>query len=114
MDDLELGNVCANALGIEFEEKSVTEERLEQDRLGGGSIIANFGITSILISISLLLIILIVSILVCIFKRICNSEKWRERRIRLRDAIFFNPLIRFLILNANKLNISAIVALKTF
>ena len=81
------------------------EQQVGLDRIGSDEISENFGVTLILGSIILALLIILV--LIAIY--ISRSE---ERKKWLKDKIFFNPFVRYAFLNALKLNMAAMVAFK--
>ena len=112
MQDIELTNVLARSLGLTTNEKGATDEKLGEDRLGDGSFYDTIGFSILLVSAALLLILIVILLVICISKRCSQSAKWHERRLKLREYIFYTPLLRYMILNALKLNISATLALK--
>jgi len=63
-------------------------------------------------SLAFLLVILIILITIFIAKRFKASEKCQERMKRLKKKLFYNPIIRYFILNSLKLAVSALVAIK--
>ena len=79
MEDLELGDIIAESLGIEVSDNSAIEEKLEEERLGEGSIITSLGASILLISIVLLIIVFILLIAIFICRRVGNRVKWHER-----------------------------------
>lgn len=60
------------------------------------------------------LIILIVSLLLCCSRRQNISVKRQACIEKLDKKIFFNPFIRYFLLNALKLNLNALVTLKAY
>ena len=61
------------------------------------------------IAIFLTLVVVITSVAVFCLKRCKLSEKGKERVKSLKQKIFWNPLIRYTMLSAIKLNISAMI-----
>ena len=49
----------------------------------------------------------------CLCKRIDLSEKNKARVQKVKQMIYFNPIIRFLILNTLKLNFNALLVFKS-
>ena len=56
-------------------------------------------------------ILVIVVAIIIVFKRIQTSPKCRDRVVKVKRAVFFNPIIRYVILNSLKLDIMAFVAI---
>ena len=61
-------------------------------------------------SILILTMALIVFALTCCRKR-CMSAKNQERASALKNKIFFNPIIRYTLLNTLKFNLAAMTAI---
>ena len=113
LDDLEIGGNILRLLGINSGKKSVTEEVVGEDRLGSRKdIFANFGSTLILASIGMLVVIIAVCTLIILLRRVKCSKKCKENFQKLKKALFWNPLIRYIVINSLKLNISTIVIFK--
>ena len=111
MDDLDVGTEVAGVLGIEIGDSNAVDEEVGESRLGTGSAFSNFGATLVLGSILFLLLIILIVIIVIIASRTQCSEKSKERMKKLKSKVFFNPIIRYLLLNSLKLNISAFVVM---
>ena len=84
------------------------EERLGDSRLGGDSVFGNLGVTILMASGIFICLILLVLLLIFLCRR-CNSEKFDQKAKMLRQKFFFNPLIRYVMLNSLKLNMVALV-----
>ena len=112
MDDLDIGKVIMEFIGISFEEKSATDEEVGDERLGSPSLFSSFGPTLILGSIALIIIAVLIIVAVIVLKRTKLSEKNLQRLKRLKKKVFFNPIVRYLLLESLKLNMSSIVVLK--
>ena len=67
----------------------------------------------ILLSLLCLLIIVILFILLCLAKRYGMPEKCKPIINKVKNKIFWNVLIRYLFLNALKLNMTGLLAIKT-
>lgn len=114
MEGLEIGNTVGNSLGIPSETSSGTEEKVGEERLGSGNVSASLGVTLVLGSMAFVAIILVVLLLLWLRKRCKNmSEKNKQRLDGLKSKVFWNPLIRYTLLNALKLNMTAMTAYKT-
>ena len=55
-------------------------------------------------SIAFLIVLVLVIVIITIFRRKNQSDKCRERVNKIKKAIFYNPIIRFLILNSLKMD----------
>ena len=71
------------------------------------------GPTILIGSAAFLLLIILVIVVVVIARRAKSSSKVQERLKKLKYAVFYNPIIRYLVLNSLKLNMSAIVVLRS-
>ena len=112
MDDIDIGTAVMDTLGLPADKTSSTEEKVGEERLGSESPLSSFGATLLLSSIVFGIILLIVIIVICIVKRNSTSQKCKACALKLKRAIFFNPIIRYLLLNALKLNMSALMVIK--
>ena len=112
MDDLDVGNSAMSFMGMEPSEAKGSDEKVGEERLGSSSPLQSFGATLLLGSILFVIIMLIIIALVIIVKRSNPSPKCRERVTKYRRFVFFNPIIRYLVLNAVKLNMSGFVVFK--
>ena len=83
MEDLELGSIMSDAIGIEATQTAATEEKLGRNRLGEPSIFSNLGVTIVLATLIFLLIILILVLALWVCKKAKVDDKWR---IRLMNA----------------------------
>ena len=115
MEDLEVGNKISSILGIESNDSSAVDEAVDEDeRLGTqNSIFSNFGITFVIGSALLTFIVLLIVLLIIASRRYQCSTKNKARMKSLKQKIFFNPIIRYLLLNALKLNFVSLVLFKS-
>lgn len=115
MDDFDFGKQVMTAFGMDPKQESATEEKLGKERLGGSSnVFTSFGATLLLGSLVFLIIILMLVAIILISRRVKVSDKNRERIKKLKRKIFFNPIVRYLLLNSLKLNMSGFVVFITF
>ena len=95
-----------------IEKSSSTEEKVGEERLGSGDLLDGLGPTLIIGLIALAFILIVVIIIILVAWRIKKSPKCHERINKIKRALFFNPIIRFMVLNALKLDIQAFIAIK--
>mmetsp|Transcript_473 Transcript_473/g.755 ORF Transcript_473/g.755 Transcript_473/m.755 type:complete len:154 (-) Transcript_473:1104-1565(-) len=112
MDDLDIGNYIMGALGLPPKESSATDEQVGEERLGSSNALASFGPTLLLGSLFFAFIIAVIMLIIICAKRVNLSEKSRTRVQKLKRKVFFNPIVRYLLLNALKLNMTSLVAIK--
>ena len=112
MDDFDFANTINETIGLPINENDSTTETVDEERLGSASISESFGATLILFSIVFVILILLVAMTIIMVRRFKLSNKMKERINSLKTKIFWNPIIRYLILNSLKLNMSAIVVFK--
>ena len=112
MDDLDIGSEVMAALGVSQEETTSTEEKVGEERLGSPNAASTFGPTLLLGSIALIVLVLILILAMIVLKRMLISEEGRERIKKLKRMVFFNPIIRYLVLNSLKLNMAGLVPFK--
>ena len=112
MDDLTITEDVTESIGIPTEKKSVTEEKFGEERLGSGSVLSSFGPTLILVSFLCLFLIIVIVILLCLARKYGLPPKVKNLADKIKAKIFWNAIIRYLLLNALKLNMSGFVALK--
>jgi len=112
MDDVDFGNIIMEALGLPPNENSSSEEKVGEARLGSGSIGKSFGATLLLGTLIFVIIVLIVILVIYIAKRVKLSEKTKERIKGLKTKVFWNPIVRYLVLNSLKLSMTALVVFK--
>ena len=121
LDDLDLGNIINDIFGIDSGAAAsddnqvkdiVGEERLEHN---GQGVFSSFGPTFIIASSILLCFIVIVLILIiCLRKRNTGCCDKCKRCINyITTKLFFNPLIRYLLLNALKFYMASMINFKT-
>lgn len=109
-DDLGLEQHVLGPIGIDIDSLSITDEKVGEDRLGGGAnVFSNFGATMILTTALFIFILIIVLLVIHSCK---NSKKCKERIQKLKQRVFWNPMIRYFILNLLKLYMAAFVVLK--
>ena len=114
VDDLKLGAYIAGWLGLKREDESEEgpSEAVGEDRLGPKNILSSLGPSLLFLS---LIFIIIIALLVMVFfvSRYSRlSGKTHERINKVKRVIFWNPMIRYTMLNALKLYISALVIFK--
>ena len=81
LDDLEIGKQIKEMFSITENERSTTDEKLGEERLGHTSIMARLGPTLILLTSIFIFLVLIVLLLVKCRKR-CNLSQKCERCVR--------------------------------
>ena len=114
MEGLEVGNTIGSSIGIPQETSSGSEQKVGEERLGSGNVSASLGVTLVLGSMVFVAIVLVVLLLLWLRKRCKNlSEKNKQRLDGLKSKVFWNPLIRYTLLNALKLNMTAMTTYKT-
>ena len=113
MDDLDIGAEIAGVLGIDINDKNPVDEKVGEERLGSGSPFSNFGATLMLGSILFTFFILILVVVILLLQRVKCSPKMKEKVHGLKRKVFYNPIIRYLLLNSLKLNLSAFMAFAT-
>ena len=99
-------------MGIETQEDSSTDEKVGEERLGSSSPLTSFGPTLVLATIAFILLVAIVVVIIIVARRYQCSEKNRERVKKVKRMVFFNPIIRYLVLNSLKLNMTGLLAIK--
>ena len=70
-----------------------------------------FGSTFIILTLFFVSIMLITLVLVVLMNRVKFSDKTKDRIRRLQSKMFYNPVIRYLMLNALKLNMASLLVL---
>ena len=84
------------------EESSSVGEKVGDERLGSSNIMGNFGLTLLIISTVLLVLVLLVLLGSYIIKRTGYSGKVKQRLEQLKKSLFFNLLIGYILLNGLK------------
>jgi len=112
MDDLTITEDVTESIGIPTEKKSATEEKVGEERLGSGSVLSSFGPTLILVSVFCLFLIIVVGVLLCLARKYGLPPKVKSLVDKIKAKVFWNAIIRYLLLNALKLNMSGFVAVK--
>ena len=113
LDDIDLASSINDIFGIEKEARSATEEKVGEDRLGSSSISQNLGLTLLLLSILVVFIALCLLIGVYACRKMKANGKCNACLQNVKRKVFYNTIIRFLMLNALKLYMTAIVALES-
>ena len=112
MDDLTVTEDVTESIGIPVSKKSATEEKVGDERLGSESVLAGFGPTLILVSFLCLFLIIVIVILLCLAKKYGLPAKVKSLVDKIKAKIFWNAVVRYLLLNSLKLNMSGLVAVK--
>ena len=115
MDDLEIGDRLAEFFGLSAASESkddLNNEKVGNERLGSKFISENMGVTFTLIAAFVVTIILLVFSLYCCCKS-CGStcSKCKELMVKLKDRLFWNPIIRYTYEAALKYNQVALLAI---
>ena len=112
LDDFGFGETIMTTIGLEPSNDSPTDEKLGEERLGSTNPFASQGLTMLLGSFIFLLIILVVVAAMIIVKKRGASQKCQKLLKSVKKKIFFNPIVRYMILNCLKLSISGVLSLK--
>ena len=107
IEDLQIGKSIADSIGLQPDDKQGPEQNVGAERLGKSDILSRLGVTLLLISV----IIVVLAILVVSLHLLCSYRISDENRLRLsnlRSKLFYNPFIRYVILNSLKLNLTAV------
>ena len=112
-DDFSLSQKIMNALFDmpSSDDDDSVEEKIGEERLGSKSIMKNFGITLLIISTILVVVILVCALATFIMKRTGYTGKFKQRVQTMWRNIFFNMLISLCLLNGLKYYILAFTAL---
>ena len=115
-DDLPIGEWIADLFRTSgfSEEPSSPEQQVGEERLGSKSPGSSLGVTFLIITFVFVILILIIGLIVLICRLTQFSDKNIERFENIKKAIFFNSMIRYSFLSANKLNMAAMLGLKGF
>ena len=110
IDDINAANRITAFFGMETDKgDDVVGEKIGDDRMG--SFFSNLGATLVIGSFVFALIVVAI-VLLSKYGRKCKlSEKNKKRVEAIKRKIFFNALIRYLLMNALKLYMSAFVIL---
>jgi len=109
LDDIDIAGYILEPIGIKVESSSGAEEKVGAERLGSSDgIFSNFGATMILVSV--LFVIIIAFVLLLYF--LCKRTNCGERLLKLKHKVFWNPMIRYVILNALKFYMAGFVVFK--
>ena len=115
MDDFDVMGIVMEWLGFEqSKSSSPTDEQVGESRLGTADAMSSLGPTLLLASIGFLLLIIIVVVILVLARRMKCSNGTRELVGKIRRAVFWNAIIRYLILNSLKLNLSGMLVLKLY
>ena len=112
LDDVNLGTEIMKTFGIHQNPQSSSDEQVGENRLGMPDFFARLGPTFLLATIVFLLLIAIVLIAIFVSRRIKSSQKCARCIMNFKTKIFYNPIIRYSIINALKLTLAAMVGLK--
>ena len=74
VDDFEAGRKLSDAFGIKSNPEN-SEQKIGEERMGNGDIIANMGISNILVSIAIVLLFVFVFIGVWLTRKYALNEK---------------------------------------
>lgn len=110
-DDVKFLNGVKSSLGMTSKPDETQEGNIDQ-KDESGNIIDNIGLTIFFVSIGLALIVTFVVLGTCLAKKYSLSLKWQNRFNEAKTKVFFNPLIRYSLLNALKLNMTAFAVFK--
>ena len=115
MDDFDVMGIVMEWLGNEQSKtSSPTDEQVGESRLGTADAMSSLGPTLMLASMGFLLLIIIVVVILVLARRMKCSNGTRELVGKIRRAVFWNAIIRYLILNSLKLNLSGMLVLKLY
>ena len=115
LEELEIGKHLARYLGISTDEESESalgEEKVGMARLGSKYMSENMGVTFFVFTgIIFAIALLVYGIYWCC--KICQSRfpRFFEKIQKLKNKLFWNPIIRYTYLNAIKLNQSALISI---
>jgi len=79
MDDLDVGSIVMETIGMAPNEATSTDEKVGDERLGSSGLFESFGATLLLASCLFVLALLIVILVIVIFKRMKSSPKCQAR-----------------------------------
>ena len=114
MDDLDFGKEIANLFGLQTSEDTAADETVGEERLSQGrSVFSNLGISLILFTLIFLTLILLLVLAIKLKRKMALSDKTKERIVKIKEKIFYNPIIRYLLLNSLKLNFSAFIVYRS-
>jgi len=105
----QIGDYLSDWLGLETKKHASEEEVIGEERLGPTSFLSSFGPTLIVASASLLGVVVILTIIIIVLKRLNLASKAMQT---LKHMLFFNPFIRYFMLNALKFNQMSLVIFK--
>ena len=113
IEDFDFGKEIASFFGLPRSEDSAADVTVGEDRLSlGKSVSGNLGISLFLLSLAFLALILILVVLIQLKRRIKLSDKTKARIKKVKEKIFYNPIVRYLLLNSLKLNFAAFIVFK--
>lgn len=102
-DDIPIGSWFADILGMPSAGEGEADDSSQ-----------SVGPTFLVFTLIFCGLILIVAVLVFVMRKVKLSEKNRERLTNIKRTLFFNAMIRYTLLSANKLNMSAFVGIQAF
>ena len=74
VDDFEMGRKLSDAFGIKQNPEN-TEQKIGEERMGNGDIIANMGISYVLISMAIIILSVLILVGVYLSRKYALSEK---------------------------------------
>ena len=101
-DDFQLSKKVMNMLFEVPEEDELIEERVDGSGQFGGDIMKDFGMTLLVFSAVLTVVVLLIALTTYIIKRTGSQGKVRALNNKLKKTIFFNMLISYSLLNSLK------------
>ena len=107
LDQLKIGESLAEAFEISIDDNKITDEKLGDERLS-----PRLGPTFIVLSIIFAILLLFVLLLILLRQRVKLGEKCKKWVQLLSAKLFYNAIIRYIIMNALKLAVASLVALK--
>ena len=112
LDDFDFTTKVTSFFGIESDKGDEVQEKVGEARQGGESFGQSFGSTLIIASIVFTLVIVIILLLTVFRKKLRCSEKNKERINKIKRKIFWNSLLRYLVLNGLKFFLAAFLVIR--
>ena len=112
-DDYDITGTIVSGLGIDslMPDKDGPGQKVGKDRLGESSLLKSLGATFFFFTVLFGIFILVMIALVYLCRNTRLSEANKKRLADLKKKIFFNMLIRYSLLNALKLNLTALMGI---
>lgn len=95
-DDIGIGSAISEFFGFPSKEDAGPEERVGDERLGSSDILENFGSTLLIALAVFIALVILLTMAICLCRRINLSAKNQERLQKLKRTIFYNPIIKIL------------------